>query len=301
MTDDHGNTFYFHETDKGLYRSDSTQFRGQIGRKYKLHVKTYSTVPGTYTYESTPVELKAVPPIDSLYYEKVVTGIDEYNHKIECCQIYLDTHDSGQDCKFYRWIYNETWEFHLHWDVPNQVCWRSETSYDINLRNTNLLSENRIKKFPLHFVDNTTDRLSVEYSMLVSQFSMSQDEYNYWEKVKTITQNVGGLYDIVPASIIGNMICNEEPSQPVLGYFSVSARADKRIFIRDNFSGQVNFYAQCVGDTVRSEPIAGLGKYVWILYIHQMNPFYILVTYTQSCADCTTRGTLKKPDYWDHK
>ncbi len=302
VTDDLGNLYNFFEKSPGIYKSDSTKFTGIPGRRYSLHINTYSESTNYNTYESYPVELKQVPKIDSLYYEKVTTGIDEYNHDIQCAQIYLDASDNGENCRYFRWSYSETWKFQLHWDVPNFTCYRTENSYVINLKNTSTLSENRINKYPLYFVDNSTDRLSVAYSINVSQYSLNQDEYEYWEKVRSVSENVGGLYDIVPASITGNVHCVEEPSQAVLGYFSVCGKTSKRLFIKDHFTGQKNFYADCVSDTLTDGgTIPGLGSYVWILMIHQMNPFYIIITYKQGCADCTTRGVLAKPDFGEDK
>jgi hypothetical protein len=303
VVDDQSNTYYFHETSSGVYKSDSTLFTGVLGRKYTLMVKTNFTDATNYNYKSYPVELKPVPSIDSVYYEKVTTGINEFHKPVEGCQIYLNTHDNGEDCKYYRWNYSETWEFQLHWDVANRTCWRTESSNVIQLKNTSYLAENKIEKMPLLFVDNATDRLSTEYSILVSQYSISQDEYEYWDKVKNITQNVGSLYDIVPSSISGNVFCVEDPSRPVLGYFSVSGVSTKRMFTHDFFSGQQNFYSQCIGDTIfYPGPISGLGQYVWILLtVSTPGHSYRIITYTKSCADCTTRGVLAKPDFWDDK
>ncbi len=302
VTDDAGNTFFFSEKTTGSYESDPGLFRGIIGRKYTLHIRTNSGAAKSYSYESYPTELKSVPPIDNVYYEKVFTGVNEYNKPVEGAQIYLDTHDSEDGCHYYRWNYEETWKFALHWDVPNQICWRTENSYVINLKSTTTLAENRISKYPLLFIDNSTDRLSEEYSILVSQYSLNQDEYDYWDKIQSVTENVGGLYDIVPASITGNLFCVEEPGQAVLGYFSVSSVSESRIFIKDHFSGQKNFYANCIGDTIPGgTQIPGLGTYTWILYVHQLNPTYTVVTYSQGCADCTTRGTTTKPSFWPDK
>ncbi|HVN58658.1 MAG TPA: DUF4249 domain-containing protein [Bacteroidales bacterium] len=299
VSDNDGNSYPFTEYRPGEYRSDSTRFRGEIGKKYSLHVNTSSTIIGDFNFQSYPVELKEVPLIDSVYYERVVTGIDQYNNQVEGCQIYLDTHDDSGKCNYYRWTYSETWEFHLRWDLPNSVCWRTENSYDINLKNTADLAENRINRFPLHFVDNSTDRLGVEYSILVSQYSVSEDEFNFWTKVKNVTQDVGGLYDVIPASINGNITCVEDPSRQVLGYFSVSGKATKRIFTKGLFSGQKNFYTNCISDTIKNHnPIQGVGEYVWILYVHDLGPYYVLITNNKSCADCTTRGTNVKPDFW---
>lgn len=300
VSDDNGNVFTMFNKGGGIY-SSYNMFRGVAGRKYTLHIQASLDGTATHSYESIPVEMKAVPPIDSLYYEKVIIAENKVPSKrLEGCQVYLDTHDNGEDCKYYRWGYKETWEFHIPWETPNNICWITENSFFINIKNTSELTENRIKKFPLNFISNITDRLSVKYSMLITQYSMSQDEYIYWEKLKHVSENVGGLYDMIPAAINGNVMCTDDKSQPVLGYFSVSGETSKRIFVKNHFYGLYNPYAQCLGDTLKAVPTQGLGIYVWVLYDHSFPPpSYVLVTYSLGCYDCTVRGTNIKPDFWD--
>lgn len=298
VTDDIGNVYTMFSKGDGLYSSNNL-FRGVVGRKYALRIQASLDGVNYHSFESPPVELKAVPPIDTLYHEKVTIAVNHQfpNLSPEGCQIYLDTHDNGQDCKYYRWGYKETWEFHLPWTTPNNICWITQNSSAINIKNTSELTENRIIKYPLNFISNNSDRLAVKYSMLVSQYSISQDEYIYWEKLKHVSENVGGLYDMIPASIIGNVICTDDKSLSVLGYFSVSGETSKRVFVKEHFADLYNPYAQCVSDTALSYSADGLGIYFWILF-ENFAPRYYLITTNKGCYDCTMRGTNIKPDFW---
>ncbi len=300
VTDDQGDTYGMFETSPGTYTSDSSKFQGIIGRKYTLHIQT----PGTgRTYESVPMLMTAVPAIDSVYWKKVTIQARDplTGFPVEGCQIYLDSHDKGENCKFFRWNFSETWEFHLPYFVPNNVCWRTENSYTINIKSTSNLSENSISGFPLYFISNISDRLSVKYSIDVRQFSISQDEFDYWGKIRDISQNVGGLYDIVPASVSGNIICVDNQQEPVLGYFSVSAVSSKRLFIKDYFYGLVNQYLSCPADTIFGRgSIQGEGTNVWVIIDHtQGPPIYRVITYQRECADCRLKGSSARPSFWD--
>jgi hypothetical protein len=300
VSDDLGNTYTLKEKVTGTYITDSTRFIGQVGRKYTLQINT-NTVTNKLNYKSYPMEMRPVPPIDSIYYEKVtIREKDVYNLPVEGCQVYLNTHDPENKCKFFRWEYVETWQFRLPYLVPNSLCWISANSGAINVKNTSSFKENRITKFPLLLISNTTDRLSVKYSMLVHQYSLSEGEYNYWEKLQTISEQVGSLYDVMPADIPSNIWCVEDPKEKVLGYFSVSARSSKRIFIRDHFTGIINLYTDCVSDTIfGTRPIPDLNVSVWVIEDHSEElPPYRVVTDKRGCADCTDRGTNKKPDFW---
>ena len=295
VSDNSGGDYYFYETDSGNYES---QFTGEIGRFYTLHIKT-GTGAGQRNYESYPMEMKLVPQIDSLYYEKLrIAGSD--NWPKEGAQIYLNTNDPTNLCDFYRWEFTETWQFQLPYEVPNQTCWITAKSDNINIKSTTALAESNIVRYPINFINNETDRLKIKYSMLVNQYSLTEDEFTYWERLQKLSEQVGGLYDIIPSSVPGNVYCIENPDERVLGYFSVSATASKRIFIKDNFQGIVNNYtaAVCVADTLDSgEYIPHLNETVWIIIQHYM-PDYKVITYSRACADCTTRGTTEEPPFW---
>ena len=302
IIDDNGREVTLTEKVTGTYVTNPSAFTGKVGRKYKLYIDTKTSwISGSHLYESGFVEMKPVPPIDSVYYEKVFISYSEaLDRTVEGCQIYLNTGDITDQCRFYRWDYAETWEFRIPFNVPNQRCWITENSKKIDIKSTALLQVNKILDYPLLYITNETDRLDRKYSILVNQYSLTEDEYYYWEKLKNISQNVGSLYDIIPANVNSNIVCTQDPSQKVLGYFSVSAKSSKRLFIDEYFSGQQNFYSMCIKDTIwGAGPIQGLGVYLWVLDDQsQSRPPFRVMTELKSCADCTTRGTTTKPLFW---
>jgi hypothetical protein len=303
ISDDLGNDYNFAETSEGIYIPDPS-FCGAVGRCYTLHINSGPSHKNI-NYVSSPVLLKPVPPIDTVYYERQVFGLNPYGiPSEEGCQIYLATHDPSGSCKFYRWEFEETWEFSLPYIVPNNHCWITENSTIINIKNTTSISEDRITQYPLNFVTNKTDRLKERYSILVKQYSLNEDEYLYWEKLQNLTEQVGSLYDITPESIPSNVLCIERPDEKVLGYFSVSGMKTKRIFIQDRFSGTVNLYHDCENAAIGpvEVPVPGnltLGVNAWVIIDHrEPPPPYRIVTFSKGCADCTTRGTTVRPDFW---
>jgi hypothetical protein len=299
VTDNLGNVTQLYEKSSGTYVADSS-FACAEGREYKLSIKTNNSYGANYTYESSPVTMVPVPPVDSIYYEKQQFGTSSSPLR-EGCQIWFDTHDPDNKCRFYRWDYTETWMFQLPYVVANNICWISENSGVINVKNASILSENRITKNPLAFITPESDRLSLKYCLQLNQYSISEDEFDYWEKLKKITDEIGSLYDVTPTFIPGNVTCNEDPEQDVLGYFSVSAVSSKRIYISNNFKGLVNLYKQCPADTVNDlKTVPDLNKKMWVIETNSLvtPPTYIL-TRIKGCADCTVRGTKVKPLWWD--
>jgi hypothetical protein len=305
ISDNLGNRVILAETSPGTYLTPS-YFYGVVGRSYTLHITSNSAF-NNFNFESYAMEMKPVPLIDSIYYEKTVIEKPEGFFKgAEGCQIFLDTHDPQNNCRFYRWDFSETWKLRLRFDVPNQTCWLSDKSHSITIKSTAAFNEARITHFPINYLTNITDRLKTKYSILVNQYSLNEDEYIYWEKIQNIAVPAGGLYDLIPASVPSNIRCIEAPSEKVLGYFSVSAVTSKRIYIKDYFEGIVDPYAKCVSDTLYDGPenIEGLGTSVWILFdtkpsLFSGKPRVRILTETKGCADCTVRGTTIKPVFWE--
>jgi hypothetical protein len=297
ITDEKGVVTTLKESSPGAYSTDSTKFRGCAGGWYSLNIRIINA-----TYSTDLIEMKPVPPISSVYYEKVaITASADSTELEEGCRIYVDSYDPSKECLFFRWDYIETYEYQVPYDVINKVCWVTERSDRILIKNTSIYNQARITKYPILFITNNTDKLKERYSILVNQYSLNESEYDFWGKVQNISQDVGGLYDITPMAVSGNIRCNTNPEETVLGYFSVSAVTQKRLFIKDKFIGLPNFYTYCATDTLRGIlPEEGLNKEFWVIedYGDEIPPFWIVTTYRE-CADCTTRGTKVKPSFWD--
>jgi hypothetical protein len=296
ITDENGSVNILNEFPEGTYSTDSTTFRGHVGGRYSLGIELNDTI-----YETDFIEMLPVPEINNLYYEKVVikAGRDS-SEREEGCNIYLDSFDPSGKCLFFRWDYIETWEYVIPYSALNKTCWITESSDEVLIRNTSSFGQTRVTKFPVLFISNKTDRLKETYSILVNQYSITGTEYKFWEMVQNISQKVGSPYDITPSAIPSNIRCITDPAETVLGYFSVSAMTQKRIFINELFMGQPNFYTYCATDTLSGElPQTGLNTEFWVIedYGDEVPPFWIISSFRE-CADCTVRGTNIRPPFW---
>jgi hypothetical protein len=297
ITDENGVVTTMTESPTGTYSTDSLKFRGRVGGLYSLNIKINNA-----TYETDFIEMKPVPQVNSLYYEKVViTDSKDERLAEEGCRIYLDSFDPSGKCLFFRWDYTETWEYHIPYPVTNRVCWIFNRSNEILIKNTSIYNQARVSKYPLLFITNKNDKLKVKYSILVNQYSLNEAEYDFWEKVKNISQNTGSLYDITPMAIQSNIRCITHPEENVNGYFSVSAVTQKRLFVREKFLGMPHFYSYCATDTIYGRlPEEGLNTKYWVIEDYQNEvPSWWVITEYRECADCTTEGTKEKPPFWD--
>jgi hypothetical protein len=301
VSDDQNNKYIFNEKPAGTYKSDSLLFRGVAGRKYVLHITSDAK-----SYETFPIEMKPVPLMDSLFAEIVYKNTYILGDPVPGYQVYINSYDPTGKCNYYRWDFTETWQFRLPYTyetVKNRICWKTAVSTNIYVKNTSSLKEARVARFPLNFITTETDRLTIKYSMLLRQFSLNQDEFDYWEKLQRLTEESGGLYDIVPMSVGSNIHCVDFPEEKVLGYFSVSSVSVKRLFITNTLRGFPDFYKGCPVDTVRADrPVPGLNQFVYIIekiYSGSPSPDLFVLTDKKACVDCTVTGSVVMPPFWN--
>ncbi|GAA4466831.1 hypothetical protein GCM10023189_49550 [Nibrella saemangeumensis] len=288
-------TYSFRESGVGVYTL--ADLVPQPGQQYRLRIKTSRGVE--YLSDFTPVV--PTPPIDSVSWQPKSDGL----------QIYVNTHDPRNNTRYYRWEFDETWEYSTPYNSVLELksgklvnreesiyrCWASESSKNIQLASSARLSQDVIRLFPLHSIPDISWKLVARYSILVRQYALSQDAYAYWEQLAKMTQNIGSLFDPQPFLLTGNIHCVTNPDEPVLGYFSVGSVETKRIFIRRSELpnwGVNSGYGFCVIDTATS--ITDLVQRA-LVPINTLETGGILASDTY-CVDCRQRGTNKKPDFW---
>ena len=310
--------------------------------KYRLNIKTSNGKQ----YLSDYVDVVNSPPIDSVSYD---TQGNLYGPGLN---IYVNTHDANNKTRYFRWDYQETWQFIsafesvfksngdtvLARDMVNDniyQCWRSDTSSNIVLGSSAKLAQNVITKEPVTFVVSTDEKLSQEYSILVRQYALTSDAYNFYTNLKKNTEQLGSIFDAQPSELSGNIHAVSNPSEPVIGYVSVGSTASQRIFILQRtlpYWKAITPYQNCslASDPefpkspcctyVFNNPI--LGKIINQVdyYINYNSPTFQpggddplipdsaitkpaqpiqgYTATTLECADCTLRGTNKKPSFW---
>lgn len=313
ITDNTGKVYTLSEMAAGTYVTNPA-FKGEAGRTYTLNINiNHLQMPGNkkildYTLRSLPMLMQSVPKIDSLYYEKIQLSTEEgYPKNGQGCKILLNTSDKNSSCKYYRWDYKETWKMiaPVYQRTVHYICWITENSTDINVKAIGNLNENNINKHPIKLVSNESDRLSVRYRIEVNQYSINENEYNYWNNLEKISESTGNIYDRIPSSVTGNIFCPGRPEIQILGYFSVSAKTTKTLYVPGPFQGQVYPYSHCTENYVERTledtywPPIGLFDYAGISYwIVEFAVDHYITTDDKGCIDCTVRGTSTMPSFW---
>jgi hypothetical protein len=309
VLDNKGNVFSLEEFDPGLYHVWMGQEFLIPGTSYQVRV----TTPDSQELESGFDQMPKGPSLDSVYYsvKEVPTSNPLVNQRV--MQFYVNLNAIGDYSQFYKWEIEETWEYHsahaaefyydgtFHQIIPpdssNMVCWATVPVKNVFTLSTKGLSQNSYTQFPLHYVDEHSSRLTVLYSMFVSQLALGEAAYNYWEQLRINSNEQGGLYEKQPLAIKGNLVNLTNSKNEVLGYFFAASVSSRRYFYHDIEGMDLGSNKSCYEE--------GLGRFgfkeffpweypIWFYYSAR-----VVRILTTGCIDCRQLGgKTVKPDFW---
>ena len=299
---DKGASYRLTETAGGRYLLVNTL--PDAGQQYRLRIRTSAG----QEYLSDYVPVKNTPPIDSVNWQANGDGV----------QVYVNAHDASANTRFYRWEFSETWEFTTPYSLlftyrkGEQVfpgenttrCWTSTVSRNVILGTSTQLSEDVIYQYPLTLLPSSSEKHQIRYSILVKQYALTREGYDYWQNLKRNTESLGTSFDPQPSQVGSNIRSVSNPDEPVLGFFSAYSVQEKRIFIRRNDLPlswrRITGYESCYPpDTIKFSdypPDKLVTMTFPVVGELRMPPAYL--TSALYCADCRTRGTNKPPAFW---
>ncbi|WP_192821864.1 DUF4249 domain-containing protein [Rufibacter sp. LB8] len=281
-------------------------------KKYRLYLKTSAGKE----YASDYVPVMVTPPIDAVTWKVELDGV----------QIYVSTHDDQQNTRYYRWDFEETFQFssafysqmvfqnnQLTYRKDNIfMCWRDAAPGLFYLGSSVKLAQDVIHEAALVKLNSSNFKLKHRYSILVKQYAQTKEAFAYWEKLKKNTQDIGSLYDPLPTVLTGNVQSLSDPKETVIGYVSATSVQEKRIFIdRSQLPATWQFedeYSNCRGavdSTYLGSMNMAIGADSEQSEIRLLGPIIkqgFLVGayfYRADCVDCRFRGTNIKPAFWE--
>lgn len=260
--------------------------------KYRLSVELDGKL-----YQSEFLNPLITPPIDEIEVIKEDRG--------QPVQVFVSTHDPENKSPYYRWSYNEIWEFTtelfrqvayiggelVYFDKYNNTywCWGRDSSKSLILGSTEKLQENRIHKKKLFEVNPNEEKLTMIYYISVKQYQIRQQAYDYFTNLQKNIEQTGSIFSPIPSETKGNINCVDNPDEIVVGYIEVSTFEEKELFVPDVRS----FY--------EAPSLMPCGITMDPLGMMLMSPGSLTqpALYAPSrCLDCTERGTKDKPDFW---
>ncbi len=270
------------------------------------------------TYVSDFVPLQTTPPIDSIGYSIINNGV----------QLYVNTHDPFNKTRYYRWEYQETWRFHAEYYTsfitdgtqllvrqPDQqiyYCFANDASGSILLGSSAKLSRDVIYETPIAFIPSTSEKVELRYSILLKQYPLTKEAFTFWTNLKTITEQLGSIFDAQPTQLNGNIHNVDNPAEHVFGFISANTVQTKRIFIDRTqlpASWKAVYPYQCELDTLwYMEPRSNADQVARFLIPLPPTELAIgafgqrttqgYLSADHACADCTIRGTTQQPGFW---
>ncbi|WP_144606813.1 DUF4249 domain-containing protein [Algoriphagus algorifonticola] len=305
-----GARYSFLERGEGTY-----EFQHDIPENETYQLRIFLNDGTSYTSS----ELKPVitPEIIDVGFEQNEAGVE----------VFLTT-KGNPDADDFLWTYEETWAFRppiISFDkydpelkriIPRpaeeriDLCYRSALNSDLILETSSRFQDQFVFRQSIKQINRGDERLSLRYSILISQKALSKDAVEFWEILKKNTDDLGSIFSPLPSNIRGNIKQDQNPDVPVIGQVSLGKVQQKRLFIDIRevapWRPEVPEYAGCFlsADTVlvanydavfRSEiNIPALPIYLE----NAIEPIGYRYS-TPRCVDCTRRGTNVRPDFWE--
>jgi hypothetical protein len=274
--------------------------------QYRLRIHTANGE----SYLSDFVPVKPSPPIDSVNWV-----YSQYNG----VNIYVNTHDPNNATRYYRWTYDQTWQYIMPLQTyeyynpdsnavfprqPNQQvnrCWRDYESTALLLGNTTKLSQDIVYAYPLVNIPNNSEQLSSLYSIQVTQYALTDSAYNFLSRLQVNTESLGSIFDAQPTALMGNIHCLNNPAEQVIGYISAGTVQQQRIFIAENQLPYWDYLIACRSLDITVPDIPDSLEFYFHYGVYTpIGPD--LGNYTANltaCLDCTSLGgSNQKPSFW---
>ncbi|WP_425234332.1 DUF4249 domain-containing protein [Ulvibacterium sp.] len=324
IMDDNQQQYPFTETEPGTYVSD-VMFGAEPNRSYRLLITTASG----REYASSPTQL---PPqtseITDVYAERTMTdsGLDGMG-------LFVNSFDPTGNSIYYKYEYEETYKIIApNWspwqlvagseesqvvgavrrdpDNEGRTCYTTEKSNNIIITNTSRTGEDRVSNFNVRFINRDDYIISHRYSLLVKQFVLSREAFEFYEKLQDFSGVESLFSDSQPGFIVGNIFPEDNGNDQVVGIFEVSSVSEKRVFFNySDFFPEEDlppFVNECNRATFESgfNPILyDLVKSNRVSYLDEIRnelgalEGYIVVP--RVCGDCTVLGSNVIPDFWE--
>lgn len=297
----------------GLYSTGQLPINDS--RKYRLYIKTSNGKE----YRSDFAAVIRTPPIDSISYPRTESGgVD----------ITINTHDPKNKTWYYTWSYEQTWQHTSLWkptlkfistqnglsvtyiypdqssDTTRFRCWGTENSTNVLIGSSKKLSRDEIH-LPLASIEKGSIKISELFSIKIYQHGVSEAGYDFLQRMKKNTQQVGSIFDAQPSQLNGNIHNTLDPLEEVVGFIDVADGYDKRIYIEPKDVPGWGYLRYCDSkEVVNSKDSLSAGTALGLGPIEPVvrgpgNAILTLTMGTNICIDCTLLGgTTIKPSFW---
>jgi len=296
------------ETEPGIYKTSINGIQGIAGNRYKITIQTNDGKNYESPFEElkTPVAIEALSPVlETRFFEDAGSNVDGF-------QFYLNTGPSQNEEEYLLWFQRGTYKYQSVYPLAAlydgglfpvadpfefKTCYATHFIKELKTYNTANLQGNSIQNFPLYFLRSDTRFLEDRYSLLVQQFTLTKEGYDFWKKLEEQIATLGSLYATQPFRVRGNLKNTADLDEETLGYFTVAGVSETRVFV-DRPLGSLYQSLVCTLDNT-SYLRAIRTPSLWPANIYQATGggrFF----FENGCIDCrNVGGSIEVPDFWE--
>jgi len=230
----------FIDLQDGRYQLSQNTLQPKKSGTYTLGI----SLPDGRQYLSSPEKMPASLATDSTYFafeQHTIVSSEGVPVNFTSINTYLDTKlPTGTETSYLRWGLDEVYCI-IPPCPPGALrcppwCFISQevSKYNITLIKTSDFKQSALQNILLQNRD-IDFTFMVRHYLNVTQYSMNEQAFKYWQKVQLLYQRTGSLFDTPAAVITGNMHNITDVNEPVYGYFEASAAHLRRLAVDRGF------------------------------------------------------------------
>ncbi|MDC8004749.1 DUF4249 domain-containing protein [Aureisphaera galaxeae] len=324
MDSDDGMISFQESLEPGLYLSTSA-YAASPNTNYELHIETND---GS-SYQSRSTQMVTEVPIEDVYAVREASDFGD-----DGVSIYVDSFDPTGTADYYRYEYLETYKIIAplwnsismiasdNCDVQlgireqeERICFNTVASTDVNLVNTSGLSESRVQRHLVRFLDADNYIISHRYSILLRQYAQSQEAFTYYRLLNELSESESLFSQNQPGFFEGNIRSATNQEEKVVGFFEVASVSERRLYFdyEDFFPNETlpPYPSGCTEIAPpQFTPAGTCGGLVTGIRNNEIRflrenfspndvfpgPYYVVA---RACGDCTALGSNVVPDFWE--
>ena len=313
------------EDDKGgIYRSDGSE-KNQVDmtdapadRQYRLHVSIPKTGKNYVSEWRAP---QMAPIIEDISFEIGETDNPILRRPDGKARLSMRAADGAS--RYFRWDYEEEWLFHAMYYIryffdpetreyspetdgdPTYWCWTKTSSTEAQIAIAIGDEQNRIQDHVfMNFNTGTDTRCVRKYGVHIIARGISEECYQYLHTLEMNSNSSGDLFTPNPSELRGNILCEEDPDELVLGFVEVSRTSDRFSFLPDDIGAYLDRGDSDLQKLVEP-PAAELADFYargWrpIDYVTPDEGAPFMGWARPEWCDCRAAGGTKiRPPYWE--
>lgn len=263
ISDDHGNSENLTQITQGVYRTRTGGIHGVIGRAYKLRVELLDG----RIYESIPDTIYRAGKVDSVYHrfrsEVTEGGALKYGF-----DVYFDSSPETKNNFRYLWKFAGTFQVETNPELYDTICeagrcpkpllcsgyklnkgtdsiqyvglcacctcWSTFFNDELVLSDNQFVVNGRFNNIKVAYVPVTPWTFMYKVHSEVSQWSLSQQAFDFWKSVKAQKNASASLFQPITGKVPANFVQLSGTPAPVEGLFYAASAVSKSIYITRN-------------------------------------------------------------------